>query len=80
MGGRGRGTSCQPDSSILQVKKGIVHDANQRMDGGDRNQMIENHMVIPGTDHPAYAEDQEDDGDRDDRLYDRWVEEQDATS
>jgi len=38
----------------------------------------ENHMVIPGgTDHPAYAEeDREDDGDRDDRLYDRWVDEQ----
>ena len=35
----------------------------------------ENHMVIPGKDHPAYAaEDREDDGDREDRLYDRWVE------
>jgi len=37
----------------------------------------ENHMVIPGKDHPAYAEDREDYGDRDDRLYDRWVDEQD---
>ena len=31
-------------------------------------------MVIPGKDHPAYAEDREDDGDREDRLYERWVE------
>ena len=34
----------------------------------------ENHMVIPGKDHPAYAEDREDEGDREDRLYERWVE------
>jgi len=37
----------------------------------------ENHMVIPGPDHPAYAEEREDDGHREDRLYDRWVDEQD---
>ena len=40
---------------------------------------IENHMTLPGPDHPAYAEEREDDGDRDDRIYDRWKEQEDGT-
>jgi hypothetical protein len=40
---------------------------------------IENHMIAPGPDHPAYAVDSEDDGDRDERIYDRWKDEQDDT-
>lgn len=31
----------------------------------------------PGRDHPAYAVDHEDPGDRDDRIYARWISEQD---
>lgn len=38
---------------------------------------IENHMTLPGPDHPAYAVDREDDGDRDDRIYAAWIAEQD---
>lgn len=40
---------------------------------------IENHMTLPGPDHPAYAEEREDVGDRDDRIYGAWVAEQDDT-
>lgn len=36
----------------------------------------ENHMTLPGPDHPAYAEEREDDGDRGDRIYDDWKEQQ----
>ena len=41
---------------------------------------IENHMVIPGPDHPAYAVDSEDDGDREDRIYDRWKDEEETNA
>ena len=34
----------------------------------------------PGADHPAYADEREDDGDRDDRIYDAWKDEEDATN
>lgn len=40
---------------------------------------IENHMIAPGPDHPAYAEEREDDGDREDRIYDRWKDEEERT-
>lgn len=40
---------------------------------------IENHMIAPGPDHPAYAVEPEDDGDRDDRIYSQWASEQDGT-
>ena len=40
---------------------------------------IENHMIAPGLDHPAYAEEREDVGDRDDRIYEAWIAEQDDT-
>jgi len=33
----------------------------------------------PGPDHPAYAEEREDDRDRDDRIYDRWKDEEERT-
>jgi len=33
-------------------------------------------MTLPGPDHPAYAEEREDDGDREDRIYDRWKDEE----
>jgi len=41
---------------------------------------IENHMIAPGPDHPAYAEEREDDGDRDDRIYDRWKDEEETNA
>jgi len=37
---------------------------------------IENHIIAPGPDHPAYAVDREDPGDRDDRIHDRWKDEE----
>ena len=39
----------------------------------------ENHMTLPGPDHPAYAEEREDDGHRQDRIYDAWKDEEDKT-
>ena len=30
----------------------------------------------PGPDHPAYAEEREHDGDRDDRIYEAWNDEE----
>ena len=33
----------------------------------------------PGPDHPAYAEEREDDGNRDDRIYEAWISEQEDT-
>ena len=36
----------------------------------------ENHMTLPGPDHPAYAEEREDDGDRDGRIYEAWKDEE----
>ena len=58
------------------------HDAGARLGMNDwfcEEYLMEqeNHMVIPGKDHPAYAEDREDYGDREDRLYDSWRYEQD---
>jgi hypothetical protein len=38
---------------------------------------VENHQTLPGPDHPAYAVKREDAGDREDRIYDCWREEQD---
>jgi len=40
---------------------------------------IENHMIAPGPDHPAYAQEREDDGDREDRIYDAWKDEEERT-
>ena len=34
----------------------------------------------PGPDHPAYAEEREDAGDRDDRLYDNWKDEEETNA
>ena len=41
---------------------------------------IENHMIAPGPDHPAYAEEREDDGDRDDRIYEAWKDEEETNA
>ena len=40
---------------------------------------VENHMIAPGPDHPAYAEEREDDGDREDRIWSQWISEHDGT-
>ena len=34
----------------------------------------------PGPDHPAYAEEREDDGDRDDRIYEAWKDEEETNA
>ena len=41
---------------------------------------IENHMIAPGPDHPAYAEEREDAGDREDRLYDNLKDEEETNA
>ncbi len=59
----------------------LYHDAGARLGMNDWFceeflMEIENHMIAPGPDHPAYAVEHEDDGDRDDRIYDRWKDEE----
>ena len=62
----------------------LYHDAGARLGMNDWFceeflMEIENHATLPGPDHPAYAVDREDDGDRDDRIYAAWIAEQDGT-
>ena len=58
------------------------HDAGARLGMNDwfceeYLMEIENHMTLPGPDHPAYAEEREADGNREDRIYAAWIAEQD---